>query len=135
MANAMGVSWNEFWSMNPHIINLLVKGQEEKNKRRMQEQDRLNWYLGQYFASALDCTVCNSEIWRKRGSNPHSYIEKPILQESDKKNEPMTEDGIQKRRELFIASMKAMQANFESNRKAETQNEQKVRNELRKSKM
>lgn len=51
------------------------------------------------------------------------YIEKPLLQEIEKKNTPMTEDEIQKQRELFIARMQAMQANFELNRKAESQNE------------
>lgn len=68
--------------MNPHIINLLMKGHQEKIEIQMQVQDRLNWYMGQYFMSALDSTVCNSELWRKRGSRPHSYIEKPILQSS-----------------------------------------------------
>lgn len=109
--------------MNPHIINLLIKGHQEKIKIKMQVQDTLNWYMGQYAMSALDSTICNGWPWRKAGSQPHSYIKKPLLQEAEKKNTQMTEDEIQKQRELFITRMKTMQANFELNRKNEAENQ------------
>lgn len=44
------------------------------------------------------------------------YIEKPLLQEIEKKNVPMTENEIQKQRELFISRMQAMKTNFDKNR-------------------
>lgn len=95
--------------MNPHIIKLLTKGYKEK----MKSQDTLNWYLGQYFASALDSTVCNAILWRKKGSKPHSYMAKPIIHQLDERNKPMTEDELQRQRELFVAKLEVMKTNFE----------------------
>lgn len=64
------------WSC-PADLEPYAKAHNEETK----EKDRMSWYLGQYFASALDCTVCNAEFWRKEGSKLHEYIEKPILQQ------------------------------------------------------
>lgn len=102
--------------MNPHIINLLTKGHREKIK----EQDYLAWLFNQYTLSAVSVAVEHNLAGRKARSK---YIENPFLQEIEKKNTPMTEDEIQKQRELFIAKMKTMQANFEMNRKNETENQ------------
>lgn len=114
-AYAMGVSWSDFWNMNPHIINLLIKGHQEKIEMQMKIQDRLNWYLGQYFASALDCTVCNSELWRKMGTAPHSYIEKPILQDQRVRAE-LTEEEKKREVDLFFAKENARRINWKRNR-------------------
>lgn len=84
---------------------------------QLKEQDRMNWYLGQYFASALDATVCNSELWRKKGSKAHQYIEKPILLQIEEQNKPLSEDELQRQRELFVAKLEVMKANFELNHK------------------
>lgn len=109
--------------MNPHIINLLMKGHYEKIK----EQDYFAWLFNQYTLSAVSVAVEHNLSGRKARSK---YIEKPLLQEIEKKNAPMTEDEIQKQRELFITRMQAMQANFELNRKAEMENKnQEVENE------
>ena len=32
--NAIGISWDEFWHMNPDIINLMIKGHQEKIKQQ-----------------------------------------------------------------------------------------------------
>lgn len=109
--------------MNPHIINLLIKGHQEK----IEEQDCLAWMFNQYTLSAVMVAVEHNLAGRKARSK---YIEKPLLQEIEKKNVPMTEDEIQKQRDLFIARMQAMQANFELNRKAEMENKnQEAENE------
>lgn len=97
--------------MNPHIINLLVKGHQEKIK----EQDYLAWLFNHYTLSSVSVAVEHNLAGRKARSK---YIEKPLLQENEKKNAPMTEDEIQKQRELFIARMQAMQANFDKNRES-----------------
>lgn len=91
--------------MNPHIINLLIKGHQEKLKIQMQVQDTLNWYMGQYVMSALDGTVCNSGLWRKRGSRLHEYIKKPILQstESNGKEESQNKESQE---EIAVFEMK-----------------------------
>lgn len=77
-ANAIGISWQEFWSMNPHIIKLLLKGHEEKIK----EQDYLAWLFNQYTLSAVSVAVEHCLAGRKAKSQ---YIKEPILQNMLKK--------------------------------------------------
>lgn len=83
----MGVSWHEFWSMNPHIIKLLIKGHEEKIK----EQDYLAWLFNQYTLSAVSVAVEHCLAGRKAKS---MYIEKPIMQEIKEEN-----NGYRERKE------------------------------------
>lgn len=59
--------------MNPHIINLLIKGHQEKIK----EQDYLAWVSGQYVLSAVSVAVEHNLAGRKAKSK---YIEKPLLE-------------------------------------------------------
>jgi hypothetical protein len=59
--------------MNPHIINLLIKGHQEKIK----EKDYLAWVSGQYVLSAVSVAVEHNLAGRKAKSK---YIEKPFLQ-------------------------------------------------------
>jgi hypothetical protein len=107
-ANAIGVSWQEFWGMNPHIIKLLLKGHEEKIK----EQDYMSWLSNQYTLSAVSVAVEHCLAGRKAKSK---YIKKPLLQELEEQNKPLTEEEIQRQRELFVAKLQAMKTNFELN--------------------
>lgn len=69
----MGVTWQEFWGMNPHIINCIRKGYEEK----VREQDYLQYlWFGNYGLSAVSVAVEHCLAGRKAKSK---YIEKPIL--------------------------------------------------------
>lgn len=71
-ANAIGVSWQEFWGMNPHIIKLLMKGHEEKIK----EQDYMAWLSNQYTLSAVSVAVEHCLAGKKAKSK---YVDKPFL--------------------------------------------------------
>lgn len=92
-ANAMGVSWQEFWSMNPRIIKLLIKGHEEKIK----EQDYLAWLFNQYTLFAVSVAVEHCLAGRKAKSE---YIKEPILSKAFENNgltgEQITEKEIKK---------------------------------------
>lgn len=79
-ANAIGVSWQEFWGMNPHIIKLLAKGHEEKIK----EQDYLAWLFNQYTLSAVSVAVEHNLAGHKAKSE---YVEIPFLQDVSEKTE------------------------------------------------
>lgn len=91
------------------------------HKLKTQEEDMMNWIQGQYFASALDATVCNSWIWRKKGAKPHSYIEKPILRDEEEKkqqskvNNPLTEEEKKRQTEQLFLRLRIMGANFNLN--------------------
>lgn len=113
----MGVTWQEFWDMNPHIIKLLQKGHQEKIKI----EDEKMWIMGMYVASALDSTVCNAFLWRGKGSKPHNYIEKPILSAIEKKDEEigetqLTEEEKKKQTEKLFMQLRIMGANFNLNK-------------------
>lgn len=89
-------------------------------KLKIQEKDMLNWIQGQYFALALDATVCNSWLWRKKGAKSHTYIEKPILQttkekQSKKTREPLSEEEKKKQTEQLFTQLRIMGANFNLN--------------------
>lgn len=104
-ANAIGVSWQDFWHMNPHIINLLLEGHNEKIK----ELDTLAWSFGHYVLSAVATSIENNFAKHPKAK----YIKEPLMKEIERKNKPMTEEELQKQRELFVAQLQVMQANFE----------------------
>lgn len=109
----MGVSWQEFWGMNPHIIKLLAKGHEEKIK----EQDYINWLNNQYTLSAVSVAVEHCLAGRKARSK---YIEKPILAEIEQKKEQisntsLTEKEKKKQTEKLFMQLRIMGANFNLN--------------------
>lgn len=107
-ANAIGVSWKEFWGMNPHIIKLLLKGHEEKIK----EQDYMAWLSNQYTLSAVSVAVEHCLAGKKAKSK---YIEKPIMQEMANKkieSKPLTEEDKKKQTEKLFMQLRIMGANF-----------------------
>ena len=110
-ANAIGISWQEFWEMNPHIIKLLLKGHEEKIK----EQDYMAWLQGQYTLSAVSVAVEHCLAGKKAKSK---YIEKPLMQEIQEKqeaNKPLTEEEKKRQTEQLFLRLRIMGANFNLN--------------------
>lgn len=71
----MGVTWEEFWKMNPRIIKLLIKGHQEKIK----EKDYLAWMFNQYTLSAV---VTGVDIALRGKESKAKYIEEPKLQKA-----------------------------------------------------
>lgn len=71
----MGVTWQEFWGMNPRIINCIKQGYIEK----IRQQDYLQhlWW-GTYGISALTTSIehCFCEKGKKTKTK---YLEKPVL--------------------------------------------------------
>lgn len=75
-ANAIGISWREFWSMNPHIIKCLYKGHQEKLREQLMIQDRMAHAAGQYTLSAVMVAIDHAMNGKKAKSK---YIENPVL--------------------------------------------------------
>lgn len=67
----LGVSYDEFWDMNPHKINILVMAFNQKTKDEIRKQNMLMHLQGQYFMEALLATVGN--MFRGKGQRPHEY--------------------------------------------------------------
>lgn len=60
--------------MNPHIINLMLKGHQEQVK----QQDYFAWLYNQYTMSAVSVAVEHCLAGKKAKSK---YIRRPIMQE------------------------------------------------------
>lgn len=88
-ANAMGVTWQEFWGMNPHIIKCLQKGYEEK----IRQEDYLQhiWW-GSYGLSAVSIAVEHCLAGSKAKTK---FIENPIFSKVSE-NEEFAEEQIYK---------------------------------------
>lgn len=74
----IGITYHEFWGMNPHVIKFYVE--QYKNKRN--EEDLKQWQLGQYILSAI------STIGKGK------YPKKPMFQIEESKEE-ITERDIE----------------------------------------
>lgn len=74
----MGISYHEFWGMNPHIIKFYT----EQYKRKRNEEDLKQWQLGQYILAAI------STIGKDK------YPKKPMFQITES-TEEITEKDIQ----------------------------------------
>lgn len=94
-ALAIGVPYETFWHLTPKKLKAFYNAHEIKRKIRDEDM----WIMGMYVASALDSTVCNAFLWRKKGEKGHTYEEKPFLQKSEekeheKKNERPEYEGM-----------------------------------------
>ncbi len=111
MANAMGVTWNDFWNMNPHVIKVISLGYREKQK----ERDREMWsWFGSYGISAMAFAIehCFS-------NKPKTcYIDKPITEGkfTEAQRKLTEEEKAQAERNRQYMILKVMQANFELNK-------------------
>ena len=85
------------------------------HKIKMAEQDNLQYsWWGNYGISALCFAIehCFSK-------NPKSkYIDEPITSKTSKENK-LTEEELQRQRELFVAKLQVMQTNFELSKKGQ----------------
>lgn len=114
-AIAIGISYFDFWQMNPRIIKVMTEGYKKKKLERDEEL----WRAGLYNYIAFSTAMANA--FSKHGR--HKYLEKPLLQEAYEKDKPLSEKELKKQRELFAAKLMTMQANFElSHPKKEKEN-------------
>lgn len=67
----MGISYHDFWSMNPHIIKFYAE--QYKNKRN--DEDLKQWQLGQYILAAISTM------------GKGKYPQKPMFQIEEQKRE------------------------------------------------
>ena len=114
-ALTIGISYFDFWHMNPAILKAHVDAFIEKRKI----MDEQMWVMGHYIMSALDATVCNNVLWRGKNGKPAKYIEKPIMQTVNNNNKVLTEEEKKRETEKFFMSLKIMEANFKANHKKE----------------
>lgn len=105
-AIAIGISYNDFWQMNPRIIKLHI----DAHKQWYEEQNTLMYIQGRYFADAIMATVCN--MFRGQGHKPYEFPKEPYKFEKEEEREltPMEKDLAVK--QLF-AELQQMKENFD----------------------
>ena len=99
-----------------HSTPKVLKAYGEAYKIKIKTLDRLAWqFCGNYVLSAVSVAVEHCLAGKKAVSE---FVKKPMLQEMEDANKPMSEAELQKQRELFVARLEAMKTNFELNHKS-----------------
>lgn len=111
--SVLGVTWWEFWHLNPKIVSLMLEANKEKQKQELQKINAFFHLEGQYMADALMCTVGN--MFSGKSAKKYQYPKKPY--DIEKQSEELSEEEIQKQRELFITKLQIMKNNYEINNK------------------
>lgn len=71
----LGTSYQEFWTLNPRIIDVMVEAYNERKKAEIRTANMLYHLEGMYFADALCATVGN--MFRGRGKKAFEYPKEP----------------------------------------------------------
>lgn len=99
--------------MNPRRIEIHVKGHTKKVENDFEIANIIAHLQGVYVRDALIATVGN--MFSSKNSKPYEYPEKPYS--FDKENNELSEEEIQRQRDLFVANYMAMMANFQLSHK------------------
>lgn len=126
MAYSVGVSWNDFWNMNPRIINLHIKGHNEKAKER---DEWVHTWVGTYGISAFSTIL--SHAFSK--TSQAKFIEQPITKELRKKKKITKEQRTKMENEKLAMTLKVMQVNWELNKSEKKEGEMDEKSTRRKN--
>lgn len=112
---AMGVSYDEFWTLNPRKINVIVEG----HKLKRQVIDEQQWMLGDYVFGAVSIALGNA--FRKKGTKPKEYfkeIPQPISRrvEDTPDENGLTDAEKKQKTELLFKNLEIMAANHRLNK-------------------
>lgn len=106
----MGIGYDEFWTLNPRKLNVIIEGYRLKR----QIEDEKAWYLGGYVFEAVSIALGNA--FRKKNQKAKSYFE--VLDKQFLKHKEMTElteEEKQQKLDLLVAGLRIKQTNFELN--------------------
>ena len=102
----LGVSYDDFWALNPHKVDILILAYNEAKKNEIRTQNMLAYLQGQYFAEALLATVCN--MFRSKGQQPYKYPSKPYELNLDLNIDDEEEREIEIKRRDFVTNLNNM---------------------------
>ena len=77
----LGVSYWEFWNLNPRIIHVLVEAYNKAAKQEIKKQNMLMHLGGHYVADALLATVGN--MFKNKGQRAYEYPNEPYTLNCD----------------------------------------------------
>lgn len=111
----MGITWWQFWELNPHKIKIIAKGYQEQ---KMETDAMVHAWFGSYGMSAVAVAVEHCLAGRKAKSE---YIKEPIMQSMQKEsvNETdLTQKQLEENAKKVFLQLEIMGANF-NNQKSE----------------
>lgn len=110
----MGIGYDEFWTLTPRKLNVMIEGYKLKRKI----DDEKDWMLGGYVFEAVSLAVGNA--FRKKNEKSLEYFkvrERPYTDSMEEERE-LTEEEKQKYIDAFMSSLQTMQTNFNSKHKS-----------------
>jgi hypothetical protein len=111
-AKAIGISWDEFWKMNPRILDLHIKAHQEWIK----EQDYLAWLQGRYIYQGISVALSHFANKNSTAEYPEMpYMEKEVSDEE--KASRMGEEQKTKQAENYMLRLQLMATNWNMNNK------------------
>lgn len=106
----LGTTYNDFWQLNPRIINVMVEAYNESKKNEIRQANMLYHLEGKYFMDALLATVGN--MFRGRGQKVFEYPDEPITLDFEyEKGLDMSDDAdrdIALQRRNFVTQLNNM---------------------------
>lgn len=112
LALTIGIPYKTFFKLVPNELRAFYKAY--KNGKKIKDEEMWMWW-GNYGISALIVAIDRRFGGKKSKAE---YIKEPILSKT-LKNDGLTEEEIQKQRELFVAKLQVMQTNFELSKKGQ----------------
>ena len=111
-ARAIGITWEEFWKMNPRILDLHIKAHQEWIK----EQDYLAWLQGRYIYHGFSVALSKSFSKNSTAEYPEiPYLEKTSSEEE--KAQRIDEEQKKKQAENYMLRLQLMATNWNMNNK------------------
>ena len=112
---AMGMTYSEFMHATPRVLEAYRKAFDIKIKMI----DQLAWQIGgNYLLSAVSVAVEHCLAGKKAKSE---YIKEPVSKTARAEEGKLSEEELQRQRELFVAKLEVMKTNFELNHKPKKQ--------------
>ena len=106
-AQKLGISWDDFWKMNPRIIKIHLKAHDEWIK----EQDYLMWLQGRYFHDALMVGLSRFASKNSTAEYPKNSYLSDITENA--KTTSKSDNELAKSAENFMLRLQIMGANYE----------------------
>ena len=111
---AIGISYKDFWGMNPRIVKQHGEAEKIRTKKRIEEENYIAYLNGAYVMKALYASVGN--MFSSKNAKQIEYPKEPFSLGLSKK-ESLSEKELTKQREQFLAQLMTMQTNFELSKK------------------
>ena len=103
----IGISEREFWSLNPHKINIRINVYNSLQKQKDEDMWHLGMYIHRAVLSAIDKCL----------GGKLEYFDKPMYEQAKEENKELTEDEKLQQVKALFTSLEIMQGNFERNHK------------------